>query len=210
MSGEQNPLAELSLVGGRWCLDFANTVGWRGEENARDRLKEYADLVWWGLHAEALTPAEAEPLFAVARAKPEAAAEVFSRAIELREAVYRIFSAEAAGEPRAPADLAILNRELARAMSRARLTAGRGKCDWEWEETGEPDRVLWPVARSAAELLTSDELERVKECAGDDCGWLYVDTSKNRSRRWCDMKDCGNRAKVRRHYVRHKGGDNST
>ncbi|HEX2091777.1 MAG TPA: CGNR zinc finger domain-containing protein, partial [Longimicrobiaceae bacterium] len=128
-------------------------------------------------------------------------------AVELREAIYGIFSTLAGGGEAPQEELEILNRELSRAMSRARITAAGGQCDWAWQDTGELDRVLWPVARSAAQLLTSEDRVRVKECAGDDCGWLYLDTSKNRSRRWCDMKDCGNRAKVRRHYHRHRAGE---
>lgn len=77
---------------------------------------------------------------------------------------------------------------------------------WGWDDAAPAlDRPLWPVARSLAELLTSDELPRVRECAADNCAWLFIDTSKNRSRRWCDMAVCGNRAKARRHYARARG-----
>lgn len=203
----ENPFAEKELVGGRICLDFANTVGQHEPVQLNEWLHGYDDLVWWALRADALPESEAEGLFARARAHPDEAAAVFDRALALREVVFRIFSAIAAKRDADPADMAALNAEIAVAMPHARIAAvapGSGGCDWAWEETGALDRVLWPVARSAAEALTSDDVRRIGECAGDECQWLYVDTSRNHSRRWCVMADCGNRAKARRHYHRQK------
>jgi len=205
----ENPFAGKELVGGRICLDFANTLGQHEPEPLSEWLASYDDLVWWALKAEIVPPEEAEVLFARARANPGDAAEVFRRAIVLREAVFRIFSAAAAKRDPDPADLEVLNGELARAMPHARVApiqTGSCSCDWAWEETGALDRVLWPVARSAAEALTSEDVKRIGECAGDACQWLYVDTSRNHSRRWCVMSDCGNRAKAKRHYHRAKAG----
>jgi predicted RNA-binding Zn ribbon-like protein len=205
----QNPFAEKELVGGRICLDFANTLGQHEPEPLSEWLASYDDLVWWALRADILPPSQAEALFARARAHPAEAAEVFARALALREAVFRIFSAAAARRDPDPADVALLNAELALAMPHARVapvTHGGCGCDWAWEETGALDRVLWPVARSAAEALTSDDVRRIGECAGEECQWLYVDTSRNHSRRWCVMADCGNRAKAKRHYHRQKAG----
>lgn len=204
MDEVRNPLAELSLVGGRLCLDFANTVGSRGGETRNDRLTGYAALTWWGVRAEVLTGEEAAGMRRAAEASPGEAEEVFRRALTLREAIYRVFSATGSGGAPAAADLEVLNGEWKRAAPRTRVVPGKeGGFAWGWDEVEALDRVLWPAARSAVELLTSPELLRVGECAGETCGWLYLDTSKNRSRRWCDMKDCGNRAKVRRHYHRH-------
>jgi len=203
MHDAHNPLEGLSLVGGRLCLDFANSVGSRGAEVRNDRLQEYGDLLWWGLRAGILIDAEADRLRRTAEARPEEAAAVHRRGIELREAIYRIFSARNAGEEIGEAELEVVNAEVGRAMRWARVVREGQGFAWGWDGAAELDRILWPVARSAAELLTSPERERVGECAADTCGWLYLDTSKNRSRRWCDMKDCGNRAKVRRHYRRH-------
>jgi predicted RNA-binding Zn ribbon-like protein len=102
-------------------------------------------------------------------------------------------------------DLRTLNRAIGRAMSHAGLTPSRGRFEWSWPEAPlDLDRVSWWVARSAAELLTSPDLTFVRECAGYDCGWLFMDTTKNRSRRWCNMSTCGNRAKGRRHYERRR------
>jgi predicted RNA-binding Zn ribbon-like protein len=201
----ENPLAELTRVGGSLCLDFTNTVGTHDEPRLSEHLHAYADVVWWGLRAGVLTDAQARALFARADAHPREAARVHARAVALREAVYRVMTAAAAGEP-APADgLETLNRELGMGMAHARVAPEGEGYGWTWEEGDELDRVLWPVARSAAELLTSHELRRVGQCCGDNCQWIYVDTSRNRSRRWCDMKDCGNRAKARRHYHRTRG-----
>lgn len=207
MSEESNPLDELTLVGGRLCLDFTNTVGSRGVVAERDRLKGYPELLWWGVRAEVLSEEERRALMALAAVRPAEAEEVFRRAVEFREALWRLFRALEDGADPAAGDLAAVNREVARAMGHARLERTAEGFAWGWVDAPELDGVLWPVARSAAELLVSPELGRVGRCAAEGCGWLYLDTSKNRSRRWCDMRDCGNRAKVRRHYRRRRGGD---
>jgi predicted RNA-binding Zn ribbon-like protein len=208
MMQEKNPFASRELVGGRICLDFANTLGQHEPEPQSEWLASYDDLVWWALRAEIVPEAEAAALFERARAHPGEAAEVFRRTLELREAVFRIFSAAAARRDPERGDLEELNREMALAMPHARVApVSTGcNCDWAWEETGALDRVLWPVARSAAEALTSEDVGRIGECAGEGCQWLYVDTSRNHSRRWCVMSDCGNRAKAKRHYHRAKAG----
>lgn len=202
MLHSENPLATLNLIGGRLCLDFVNTVNAHRVEDSRDYLTGYSDLIWWSERAGVLALTEVQVLLRRAQAAPEAEAEVFRRALALRAAIYRIFSAVAMGEAVQPDDLAWLNEELAQAMTHARIAPTAEGFAWEWEAGEAFDRMLWPVVRSAAELLTSGDLERIGECEGERCGWLYLDTSKNRSRRWCDMKDCGNRAKVRRHYRR--------
>ena len=116
----------------------------------------------------------------------------------MREAIFEVFAARARGAPPPAGALRTLNKELPTALARLRLVAGGGGYRTEWEDKDALDRMLWPVVRSVAELLTSDDLDRVRECAADNCAWLFLDRSKNRSRRWCDMAVCGNRAKVRR------------
>jgi predicted RNA-binding Zn ribbon-like protein len=98
--------------------------------------------------------------------------------------------------------MATINAELATAGTHLRVVESDGGFGWGWEDGDALDRVLWPVARAAAELLVAGDLSRIGQCAGEECQWLYVDTSRNHSRRWCDMNDCGNRAKARRHYHR--------
>ena len=203
MGGTESGAAALSLIGGRLCLDFANTVGSHAGEHPNEYLRSYRDLVAWGRHAGILTGAEERRLLEAAAGRPDEAGVVLDRAIVLREAIYRIFSAVAARRAPDDADLGTLNAALARALAHARIVPAGAGFAWAWrDEEGVLDRMLWPVARSAAELLTGGELDRVRECANDACGWLFVDLSRNRSRRWCDMRDCGNRAKAHRHYER--------
>ena len=101
--------------------------------------------------------------------------------------------------------VARLNFELAQALGRLRVTVAKGpnRFAWHWAVNGALDYPLGPLARSAADLLTAEHFAgRLRQCCGDTCGWLFLDASKNRSRRWCDMRDCGNRAKVRRHRLK--------
>ncbi len=195
----------FELTGGSLCLDLANTLDERPTESPKERLRSYEDLVAWSEQAGAVMPASARGLRAGAVRRPETAAAVLRHARELREALFALFSALADGRtPPGPA-LDALNAALPEGLARLRLRRhGRGY-EWDWEE-GETrlDRMLWPVVRSAAELLVSPERDRVRECASESCAWLFLDTSRNRSRRWCDMTVCGNRDKVRRFYERRK------
>lgn len=200
----------FELLGGRLCLDFANTVsGVRGSD-PRDRLGDHATLVDWGRQAGALEEAQARRLAAEGRRRPEEAARVFAEAIRLREAIYAIFLAFAREKEPGAEELAVLNEALGRALAHRRVVRGRSCCTLGWEERpGALDAVLWPVAASAAELLVSgDDLARVRVCGlyeDGECGWLFVDQTRSHTRRWCSMKDCGNRAKARRHYHRVRG-----
>ena len=121
----------------------------------------------------------------------------------LRELLYRVLLAHGSGALPAPADLEELNRALAEALARRRLTARGAALAWTWDAREMSlDRPLWPILESAAELLTSERGTRVRQCASDTCGWMFLDRSPAGRRRWCDMKSCGNRAKARRHYQR--------
>lgn len=201
---DRNPLAELRLLGGRGCLDFCNTADPREGPGAHDFLSSYGDLAAWASKAGVIAGTDADSLLAQARKRPAAAQAAFEEALALREALFRIFSSVAAREAVDTADLEVLNGALQRASANARLTASGDGFAWSWSETDGLDRPLWLVARSAVELLTSDELDRVRTCAGRACGWLFLDESKNRSRRWCSMEGCGSRAKMRRLYARRR------
>lgn len=197
----------FELTGGRLALDFANTVDHRPADRRRDLLQEYADLVAWGRQAGVLAAEEADELLRAARRRPAAARDALRRATALREGLYGIFAALADGRTPDAADVALLERHVREAWRRARLVRGRPGYRWEWERAaGALDRVVWPVARDAADLLVAGEVGRVRECRADDCAWLFVDVSRNRSRVWCDMKVCGNREKARRHYARRRKG----
>jgi predicted RNA-binding Zn ribbon-like protein len=196
-------MAELELVGGEVCLDFANTVGGT-RDDPKERLHGYEDLVLWSARGGALEPDAVAPLLAAAADRPAEAAAVHARAIGLREAIYRIFAAVAEARPPAEADLELLNGELARALPHLRIEPAGEGYGYRFASVPALDRPLWAIARSAAELLASDHLGHLKGCSSDDCTWLFLDQSRNQSRRWCDMRDCGNRAKARRHYHRQK------
>jgi predicted RNA-binding Zn ribbon-like protein len=210
---EQEPTFELS--GGALCLDFANTWGDR-ERPEEERLRSYPDLLAFALQTGTLTADEAARLAGRAGREPGEAAAALARAVELREALYRIFSAgaaEAAGATgRGPeaADLERLNAALPEALSHLRLEPRGRELVWAWAAADDPlEAPLWPVVRSAAELLTAEERRRVRECGGGACTWLFLDHSRNRSRRWCSMETCGNRAKARRHYRRRTDQDSA-
>lgn len=188
----------MKFIGGRLCLDFTNTVGGRTDVVLRDKLCAYGDLLRFAQLAGSISAARARRLAQAAEADPARAAAVLRRAIALREALFRIFRASMDERRPAPRDVETLATELKTARGHECLLPAGGVYTWTWDDETAPDRVLWPVARSAAELLTSDDLGKLRLCAGEQCGWLFLDTSRNHTRRWCDMKDCGNRAKVRR------------
>lgn len=202
------PIDELELVGGELCLDFVNTASEREAGPFRERLWEYGDLVRWGELTGALDAATAKRLKQAAARKPVAAARVLEQARGLRESIYRVFRAWHRGESPATDDLALIGEAGAEATAAQRLVADADGFDVAWPETDALERAWWPAATSAMALLLSADLPRVKECATGNCNWLFVDMSRNRSRRWCDMKECGNRAKARRHYARRsrRGG----
>jgi len=193
---------EFTLRGGHLALDFANTVGWHAREEQDEHLTDYACVLAWARQTGVLTSAQADRLVASVNAHPDAANAALAEIIAVREAVYHLFSALAAGQPLPDDALAVLNAALHGALGHLRLSAGTEGPIWLWLDDEEAfDCPLWPVVRAAAELLTAPERARVRECAGTGCGWLFLDTSRNGSRRWCDTRDCGNRERVRRHYA---------
>lgn len=195
---------QFDFDGGDLAIDFANTVGGT-RETPTEHLHAYADLAAWAKQARTIAPAEARELLREAQRRPRESEAVLRRARELREAIFRVFAARAEGARPAAADLALLNAALASAMARARVAPSADGYAWSWDAGARDlDRVLWPVARAAADLLVSERAELVKTCASDTCDWLFIDRSRNRSRRWCDMSDCGNRAKVRRYFERKR------
>jgi predicted RNA-binding Zn ribbon-like protein len=198
---------DWKMVGGELCLDFANTADWHASDTPQERLGGYEDLVSWGRHAGILSEGETRRLAHRASTHPKGAEKALRKAIALREAIYRIFRALAVHALPPAGDLDLLNEALAEALPNLKVARRGSDFVWEWAGVGDSlDGMLWPILRSAAEVLTSEKRTRLGQCADDrGCGWLFLDTSKNRSRRWCDMEDCGNRAKARRHYLRERG-----
>ena len=194
----------FEFTGNHLCLDFTNTVQDRFT-SPRELLNSYNDLVLWSQEAQILTEGEAWQLREEAKRRRKEAGVVLQRAIDLREALYRIFLAVARGSSPEKFELGTLNTEFSEAMSRACILPVKDSFTLDWTDKEKAlDRMLWTIARSAADLLTSEGLDDVRVCAADDCRWLFLDTSKNHSRRWCDMKSCGNRAKARKHYTQKK------
>jgi len=195
----------LKLLGGRLSLDFVNTADWHASDHPVEFLTSYSDLVAWSQHVGILTDHQAQRLLKKAARRPKDATAVLERAIALREAIYRIFSAISHERPPQAADLTTFNAELSGALVQSRIVSTAEGFAWNWAGAEDTlDQMLWPVVHDAAGLLTSEELDRVGQCADDRCGWLFLDTSRNRSRRWCSMENCGNRAKARRYYERKR------
>jgi predicted RNA-binding Zn ribbon-like protein len=195
----------FDFSGGELCLDFANTLS-GSRRRPKERLKSYRDLLAWGSQAGILNDEDVRYLGRIAAEHPRKAAAALASAIALREALFRIVASVIAGTPPKDDDLARLNAALPRALEHLRVAPCAKGCEWEWTgDEGALDRMLWPIARSAADLLVSSEVQRVRRCANrEECDWLFIDTTRNRSRRWCDMRSCGNRNKARRHYARKK------
>ena len=201
---------DFDLIGGAVCLDFVNTGSARTEGPFKERLHDYDDLLIWAERAGVISSAESGALGEFAAAKPTEAGRVLERARHLREAIYRVFSGQARGVSPLSADLALLSAEQAAAAANRVLTVNDGRVEFGWRtDTPNLERPLWSVAQSATDLLTASECTRVKECGTDNCNWLFLDASKNKSRRWCEMKECGNRAKARRHYAKKRSARGS-
>ncbi|MGE5204543.1 MAG: CGNR zinc finger domain-containing protein [Chlamydiota bacterium] len=187
------------------CVRFVNTVDWRDDASQRvDKLGNYSGLVHWAREAGAIEPATANKLLQEAHRSPAAANGAFVHAISVREALAGILAAAANQRQAAAADLQRFNAALAESGRHLRLASAQGRFHSTWDSDDRLERLLWPVVRSAADLLTSGDLERLRICEGEGCGWFFMDTTRNRSRRWCNMAVCGNRAKVKRFYERHK------
>lgn len=206
----------VDLLGGVLCLDFVNTVEPRVEPRHDGRVHEYLtsydDVAAWARHAGALTDAEAQRLLAEATRQPDHAALAFTTALALRETLYRIFLTIARRAAPDVADIDTLSAVYADAMAHARiLRKGSGFAVTWRSEDATLARPLWPIARSAVNLLTDGDPARIKDCptGGDGCGWLFYDTSKNNSRRWCSMRGCGAPAKERRRAQRRRAASSS-
>jgi len=196
------PVETMDLTGGDVALDFVNTASGRdGAGGLKEKLVAYADLVTWAERVGLAPEALGRRLRAAAARDPDGAAAVLERARELREAAFRLFARPGPAE----ADLERVARGAGEAAARRRLVKDGDGYAFAWPESDRLDQLLWPVALAAAELLTSaHDRQRVKECAAATCTWLFLDQSRNQSRRWCDMKVCGNRAKARRFSERHR------
>ena len=189
------------IVGGNLALDLLNTQnGPAGGQPEDDVLHDYADLVAWGHHIGMLSDAEGERLRRASRRRPDAARATFDRAVATRAYLYELFDAVARDMPPPERAIARLQRDESEALSHAELVAIDDGFAWSWSHDGDLTRPLWPVIHAATTLLIDGPLDRVKGCAA--CRFHFVDESKNRSRRWCSMDDCGTEDKMRKYVAR--------
>ncbi|GHF40784.1 putative RNA-binding Zn ribbon-like protein [Amycolatopsis bartoniae] len=188
-------MTELELVGGDVVLDFVNTVTWRlRPDRLADELRTPEVLVAWLLRTGLVRQAPAP-------VSPQRAARTLSRVRDLREDLYAVLAASIAGREPPPSDR--LHRTMLRALARARVVSVV-----PLRESFVPSDVAdVPVllALEARRFLRDVDPVRLRQCADDGCGWLFLDRSRNGSRRWCSSADCGNRARARRHYERTRG-----
>jgi predicted RNA-binding Zn ribbon-like protein len=181
-------------------------VGGTHTAPTHEHLVAYADLAEFGRSAGYLSASQTRRLIDESARQPARATAILRRAHALREAIWRAFDVIAKGGRAEPSDLAAIHEEEVAALRHVRLQQGELGIDYEWTDELVLDRPLWAIARSASDLLRSPvDLRRVRECGSATCEWLFVDRSRNHSRRWCDMNDCGNRAKVRRFRQRQRG-----
>jgi len=197
----------FEFSGGDLCLDFADTVNERTTDHPVDLLSSYARLLQWGEEAGAITTKTAERLRHLAQQSEPEARTALRKAVQLRDALYDLFAALSLGDAVPGEALATVNTTVRQASQHAEIVQNQGTFRWQWiNPESNLDAVLWPVSRAASDLLSSQELIYVRQCAADDCAWLFVDKTKNHRRRWCDMKICGNRDKARRYYHKKKAG----
>jgi predicted RNA-binding Zn ribbon-like protein len=204
----QSRASSINLLGGALCLDFANTVDWRTSDSPEEILASYRDLVDWSRHVGIIDERRANRLKRNAALHTVQASSALEQATELREAIYQVFISVAHARPPSRQALRTFNEVFLPLVSRAHISPVKQGFAWSWGgDRTALDSILWPVAWSAAELLTSQNLEAVRECMGGGCGWLFLDKSRSHRRQWCDMKGCGNRAKARRYYERLKSNN---
>jgi predicted RNA-binding Zn ribbon-like protein len=206
----------FDLIAGSVCLDFINTLDDRFTSQPKELLTSYVDLARFAEDTGILGDRQVDGLFALSQVSPEVAQRALLAAIQLREAMYAVIWATVTKKPVPEGALYTLNQYVQAAAQHSSLvqssvviqsSPARAKGKFEWRFDDAPDNFdapWWPIARAAAELLASDDLQCVHACASDTCQWLFLDVSKNHRRRWCDMTRCGNRAKVRAFYERNK------
>ncbi len=194
----------FDLIAGNPCLDFVNTLDDR-HIKPKELLEHYSDLARFGEDTGLLDPSQADQLVKRASKFPDRAEAALRRAKELREAIHDVFWPLINHRAVPAGALAKLNAEARIAAEHLRLVPINRGFQWRFDDLDDFDSLLWQIARSAADLLASDHLSFVRACSSKECEWFFLDSSKNHHRRWCDMKRCGNRAKVRKFYAKQKG-----
>ena len=192
------------LIGGELCLDFVNTLNGHTRSSPHEYLHDFQDLLLWGRHAGALSLAETAVLQKEAAQRPEQAQAIYCRSLELREGLFRIFSALAQGRRVEGRDLEQLNATWQASQRHTRLVPTGDRFAVGWDDEPCLESVLRRAAASAIQLLTSGRVAQMRACSGEGCDWLFIDDSRNHLRRWCSMDECGNRAKMKRRARRER------
>ena len=193
----------LKLDGGWLCLDFINTVGNRKTETYIEYLASYDDLLHWCERVEMLTRKQIMALRSLATKEALKAGKSWIKVLEARETLYNLILSLVKQEPPAKINVAAYNKLLSHSLKNLQLNFSHSqKPKMEWRAKNDLELPLYPIIKSVYDLLTSNLIHKVKECFA--CGWLYLDRSKNNSRRWCNMQTCGSLNKSRNFYQRHK------
>ncbi len=191
----------FKLHAGHPALELVNTLDLRFSAQALDLIPTYKDLLRFAIQLDLLTAEQARKL---GRSVDEKEAQrVLASTVELREALAAVFYGRMEGGKVPAAQMHILEQQFHAAAVHRRLLAGDAHLEWSWSGVERQAEIpLWMLAQAAADLLVSSDAELVKDCGDPTCRWLFLDVSKNHTRRWCDMKTCGNRMKARRHHAR--------
>ena len=193
---------KFDLTAGCLCLDFANTVDKRSSAQPEDKLSGFEAFVAFGQQTGIFSPGEERELRERGKSNPEEATRVFRQAVELRELVFRILSAVVSGREVPEEDAKALNGALQEVNASMLIAPVPGQLAWRTVENGRAGRLIGRIVRSAVEVLTSEDIERVRKCAADTCWWLFLDRSRSHNRRWCEMRTCGSRQKAKAYYRR--------
>jgi predicted RNA-binding Zn ribbon-like protein len=200
----KNPLIDnLRLDGGVLCLDFVNTIPDRFDGSNRDHLQSFNDLIYWARKAKMIDSGGSASLEKLANGNERKAKDFFTEAIQLRSLIYSLFHPVSQQQRLKASDLEQFNKLVSKYFPFLQLAVERDGFAEQWNfESNHFYSITAPIVKSAYELLLSDKLHRVKQCP--NCGWLFLDTTKNGKRRWCSMQDCGSAVKALEYYYRKK------
>jgi predicted RNA-binding Zn ribbon-like protein len=196
----------FKLLAGHPALELVNTMDMRFSGQTVDLIPTYKDLLRLTTQLKLLTAEQARKLGRTVGEEEER--RVLASTAELREALAKVLYGRIDGTRPASGPLQTLEQQFHTAALHRRLLAGESRLEWSWSGVERHAEIpLWMLAQAASDLLVSSDAELIKDCGDPTCRWLFLDVSKNHTRRWCDMKTCGNRMKARRHHARaHESG----
>jgi predicted RNA-binding Zn ribbon-like protein len=203
MESMSRPVPEpFKLYAGHPALELVNTLDLRFSANAKELIPAYSDLLRLAAELRLLTAEQARKLARSVDAKD--AQRVLTSTVELREALAAVLYGRIDGGKPPATQVETLEKHFHAAALQRRLRAAHSHLVWTWSSAEQQAEIpLWKLAQAASDLLVSSDAQRIKDCGDPTCRWLFLDLSKNHTRRWCDMKTCGNRMKARRHHARY-------